>query len=110
MKWHCLNDTNRYCTKEPSFNIVSQSVTSEAGVNYMAGGTCKLSPDSCDNCKTSQELYDELPQAEKDRISNPVCIITQTTANAEQPNKEVAKGKTKAAKKLEKEIIQGTMF
>jgi hypothetical protein len=72
--------------------------------------TCELDPETCGKYKTSQQLWDELPQEEKDRISKPsykeIVVAKEGTITKE----EKPKPKTKAAKKLEGEMAQRSMF
>ncbi len=108
MNWHCVADplATKYCIGIPDWEKepVSPSVGRES---YM--GICKLSPETCGRCKTSQQLWDELPQEEKDRVSKPNYI--QNIISIEKPKAgEEKKPISKKAKQLEAEIAQRSMF
>lgn len=103
-KWRCIIDPFKYCGGTPEWE--KEPVEFSSGL--FSGGTCKLSPEICGKCKTSQQLWDELPQEEKDRVSKPSYI--ENIIPIEKPKKEGEKPKSAKAKKLEAEMAQRSMF
>ena len=109
MKWHCVAEPSKYCDGTQDWEIEPTQYRLVDGTpTYQTGGTCKLSPETCGRCKTLQQLWDELPQEEKDRISNPTYI--QTVIPIEKLKVESKKPKSQKVKKLEAEIAQESMF
>jgi len=115
MNWHCVAEPLgiNYCDGTPEWKQEAQAIkgikdgekTEE--VRYYVGGRCKLSPETCGRCKTSQQLWDELPQEEKDRVSKPSYIETIIPIKQED---KTNKPKSAKAKKLEQEMAQRSMF
>jgi len=109
MKWHCTVDSSKYCDGTPDWEVEpTQHTLADGTLTYAAGGVCKLSPEACGRCRTSQQLWNELPQEERDRVSNSTYIETITLIG--KPKVEGEKPKSKKAKKLEAEIAQGSLF
>jgi len=52
MKWRCVSDYFKYCEGEPDYG--KKPVELGAG-EYLAMGTCKLSPKTCGRCQTFTE-------------------------------------------------------
>ena len=109
MKWHCVEDktTNGFCTRESGPDWTREP--EQAGSGYYHYGECKLRHESCGYYKTSQQLYEELPTEERERISKSTYV--ERIIPAEKPKElETKKPKGKKAKELEAEIMQGRMF
>ena len=106
MKWYCVANPigNKYCDGTPDW----EKEPRESGAGFFGTGTCKLNPETCGRCKTSQQLWDELPQEEKDRISKSSYV--ETIIPIEKPKVEGKKPKSKKAQKLEEEMAQRSMF
>ena len=107
-KWHCAV-RNGCCAGTPDWKTEPQQCGGETG-GYFSGGTCKANPETCGKYKSSQQCWDELPQEEKDRVSKPTYKETVARKEGKTEATEKPKSKTKAAKKLESEIAQGSMF
>ena len=110
--WSCVNDiiSGAVCTGIPEWEIAPHETKLEKEVRSIYSlGTCKLDPKTCGKYKSSKQIWDELSQEEKDRVTKPVYKETKTlTGGPKDTTKE--KPKTKAAKKLENEIAQRSMF
>lgn len=102
MKWHCVKKDG-HCSGEPT-NVQLNSQ------DWGSGSTCELDPETCGKYKSSQQIWDELPQEEKDRVSRPSYKETRTLAEKPKENSSKEKPKTKATKKPEAEIAQSTML
>jgi len=103
MKWRCVNKEG-YCSGEPTNPQINHQ-------SWGSGSTCELDPETCGKYKSSQQLWNELPQEEKDRVSEPSCkeiVVHKGEGVIEKETKP--KPKTKRAKKLESEIVQRSMF
>ena len=113
MKWYCVAEPSKYCDGTPEWEKEPQAIL-EAGTNeikFYSGGICKLTPETCGRCKTSQQLFDELSEEEKERVSHPGYIqnitpIKKSDAEGKKPKSK----KSKKAQKLEAEIAQRSMF
>jgi hypothetical protein len=111
MKWHCVapGSENKYCNGIPEWNKEpTQFKLADGTPAYMSGGTCKLTPETCERCRTSQELWEELSESEKERVSNPT--YTQTVIPVKQDKTSATNPKGAKAKKSEKETAQGKLF
>ena len=105
--WRCIQDSGKYCNGTPEWEVEPTQHTLDGTPTYKFGGKCKLTPETCGKCKTSQQLYDELPQEEKDRMNR--SFYKETQILKEKPE-EKAKPKSKEAKKLKGEIAQGRLL
>ena len=111
MIWHCVADSlgMNYCEGTPEWEIEPTQYSLANGTpTTQAGGTCKLSPETCGKCRGSQQIWDEHSQEEKDRISKSSYV--HKVILIEEPKAEGKKSKDKKAKKPEAEIVQGSMF
>jgi len=99
--WHCVNSFGKYCDGIPEWDKKPQ----ENGAGFFGSGTCKLNPETCGRCKTSQQLWDELPQEEKDRVSKPSYV--EKIAPTVKPKKEAVE---KPKSKKTKETLQESLF
>jgi len=105
MKWCCVVKGG-YCSGVPEWEI--EPVGSGSGL--FSSGVCKLDPETCGKYKSSQQVWDELPQEEKDRVSKPSYKEMQMRDGGAIEISEKPQPKSKKAKKLEGEIAQRSMF
>lgn len=114
MRWHCVVKMGRYCIGAPEWEKESTPVMGikdgekSEEVRFYSGGTCKLNPETCGKCKTSQQLWNELPQEVKDRLSKPSFV--ENIIPIEKSKVKGEKPKSKKARQLETEIAQRSMF
>ncbi len=114
MPWHCVNDNTKYCDGEPEWEKEPQAVKGiEDGkkveeIRFYAGGTCKLSPETCGRCKTSKELWEETPKEIREKVEKSHFVETIIPIKKEEQG--TVKPKSAKAKKLEKEMQQGRML
>lgn len=105
VKWNCVVKGG-YCSGVPEWE--TEPLGNDMGLYGM--GTCKLDPETCGKYKSSQQIWDELPQEEKDRVNKPTYKETVARKEGTLETTEKPKAKTKAAKKIESEIAQKSMF
>ena len=105
--WRCLSEGifgNGKCKEQPEFN----KEPIESGTGYVSMGSCKLKPETCGKYLSWKEYWESLPEEERQRTLKPKT--TEEVVKIDRQNGEIVKSKSKAAKKLEAEISQGSMF
>lgn len=106
MNWNCVNDPfGKYCQGTPDWE---KEPTTNDNLTYL-GGKCKLNSKTCGKCKTSKELWEELPESERNRIEHSTFVTTVIPISSSSENKET-KPKSKNAKKFEAELAQKSML
>ena len=109
MKWHCTApgcSGFKYCSGEPEWEREPDGLKNrgEGEVRMLSGGICKLNPETCGKCQSLLEQTDlTVPWLNKPTYIENIIPI-------EKPKDKEGKPMSKKAKKLEAELMQGSMF